>query len=163
LAAAWRQCSGSGSISGNDGSPKHGHGAQRDGSSAVAALPRLRRWWQRNSATSAAAWRWRGNSDSISSNGGSATARGQRWRQHASATSAAAWRQHGSNISGGGSSTKRGGGAQRDGGSAAAVAASAAVVAAQQHAIGSGGSAPARRWRKLGGVAMAASVAVAAA
>ncbi len=56
-AAAWRQCGGSGSVSGGGGSAKHGGGAQRGSGSAVAAARRLRRWLQRDSATSAAARR----------------------------------------------------------------------------------------------------------
>jgi hypothetical protein len=87
------------------------------------------RWQQRrgcgdggstNRAKSAAAWRRRGGSGSVSGNGGcadvgsgsSATARRWRWRQHASAILAEAWRQHGggSSVSSGGGSAKRCGG-----------------------------------------------------
>ena len=76
------------------GSTKRGGGAQRDGGSAVAAAWRLRRRWQRNSATSAEAW-WRyGGGGSVSST-----------------TSADAWRWYGGGgsgcISGGCGSAKR--------------------------------------------------------
>ena len=101
------------------GSAKRGGSAQRDGGSAVAAARMLRRWRQRDSAMSAAAWRQRSSGSSVSGGGGSATALRRRWRQRDSATSAEAWRQHGGggSVSGGGVSAKRGGGAQRDGSS----------------------------------------------
>ena len=97
---------------GKCGSAKHGGGAQRDGSSAVVVAWRLRRWRQRDSATSAEAWRRHGGGGSVSGGGGSAKRGGgekcdggsaiaaarmlQRWRQRDSATLAAAWRWGGS-------------------------------------------------------------------
>ena len=89
----------------------------------MAAAWRLRRWRQHDSATLAAAWRRRDNSGSVSSGGGSATARCWQWWQRASAMLAEAWRRRGGggSISGGGSSVKRGGGAQRDGSSGVAA------------------------------------------
>ena len=49
---------------------QRGSGAQRNGGS-VAAAQQLRRWWQRESATLVAAWRWRGGGAQC--DGGSAT------------------------------------------------------------------------------------------
>ena len=81
------------------GSAKHGGGAQRDGGSAVAAAQRLRRWRQRDSAMSAAAWRRQGGGGSAKRGGGSqrdgssaveAARRLLRWRQCDSAASTAA-------------------------------------------------------------------------
>jgi hypothetical protein len=107
---------------------QRGSGAHRNCGS-VAAARQLRRWWQRESATLVAAWRWRGG-------GGSATAR--RWWQlgggAAAAHSAMAAAQHrdvGSSLAAA---------QQRDvGGSlAAALAAEAHSVtaAARHHDVG---------------------------
>ena len=64
------------SVSGGGGSAKRGGGAQRAGSSAVAAARMLWRWRQRDSVTSAAAWRRCGGI------GGSAAALlARRWRR----------------------------------------------------------------------------------
>ncbi len=127
---AWRGRGGGGS------SAKRGGGAQHDGGSAVAAAQRLRRWRQRDSATSAAELRRRGGGGSVKRgggaqhDGGSAVAAGWRlrwwrqrnratWRQRnvgGGATLAVAWRRHGGggsgSVSGSGGSAKRCGGAQ---------------------------------------------------
>jgi hypothetical protein len=141
----------------------------------VAAARRLRRWRQRDSATSAAAWRGRGGGaqrgDSSAESAAVAEARQrdvggslaavrwqgqrQRWgRQGDSATSAARWQQRGG-CGGGGSATARR--RWQPGGGAVAVAASAVGAARRQRDVG--GS---RRQRKLGGGTAAAAAAAAA-
>jgi hypothetical protein len=97
-----------------------------------------RRWWQRDSARSAAAWQWSGGSGSAA-----AAARPlRRWRQRESATSAAAWRQCG----GGGSATLQRWG--QLGGGAAAAAHSATMAARWQQRSGCGGGGSATSWRQ---------------